>query len=271
MIEGYFDQIYYRFSKGVNTPLANVFAIHGLGGHSMWFDNAATLFNKDNINFFAFDLPGFGQSKYAKGTIDSYKIWIDVSKEILQRFLIHFEIKAPVFILGHSMGALIAVLLARTVKTHGWIISVPSFEGHPKTWPLIDFVLPVLLKSLFKPKENIILPFGPELITKNKETQLKIKTDPLRVTNVAAQVYMHVYFLTLAAKHSIKLLQEPVLMLMAAKDMVCSTPAMEKYFNEIESNDKCKKVYTNAFHDLFIEDELPQIVNDITEWIKQKV
>lgn len=269
--EGYFDKVYYRFSGVENsTAFANVFAIHGLGGHSMWFDNAAVLFNKNNINFFAFDLPGFGQSKYTRGTVDSYKIWIDISKEILQKFLIHFEIKAPVFILGHSMGALIAIVLAKLVKAHGWIISVPSFEGHPQSWPLTSFIVPVLSKALFNPKESITLPFGPELITKNKETQLKIKKDPLRVVNVTAQVYMHVYFLALAAKRSVKLLEESVLMLMAGNDMVCSNSAMDEYFNEIRSKDKVKKVYENSYHDLFIEDEIIQIVDDISEWIKNR-
>jgi len=271
MIEGYFDQIYYRFSKEGNNPLGNIFAIHGLGGHSMWFDNAATSFNKYNINFFAFDLPGFGQSKHIKGTIDSYKTWINVSKEILQKFLIHFEIKAPVFILGHSMGGLVAIELSKKVKANGWIISVPGFDGNPHSWPFVDFIIPVLIKSIFKQNENVMVPFGTELLSKNKETQLKVKKDPLRIINLSAKIYKELFFLTLIAKMSVKQFNEPVIFLQAGCDEVCSNSSMDKYFNEIKSHDKCKKVYTNAFHDLFIEDELPQIVVDIAHWIKDRV
>ena len=268
--EGFFDKVYYRFwqTDKENTAFANIFAIHGLGGHSFWFNNAANLFNKNNINFFSFDLQGFGESKYPKGTISSYKDWVSISKEILEKFLVNFNITVPVFILGHSMGALIAILLSKKVKSNGWILTVPGFEGYEQTWPLFDFTVPVFLKSLCRPTDNVSMPFGPELITKNKETQLQLKKDKLRVVNVNAEVFKEVYFLTLKSKALCKSFDEPVLMLQAGNDMVCSNSAMDKYFNDIRSKDKSKKTYTNVYHDLFIEDEVEQIVNDITEWIR---
>ena len=84
--EGYFDKVYYRFWQ-VDNAMANVFAIHGLGGHSFWFDSAGNQFNKNKINLFSFDLPGFGKSKYPKGEIPSYKDWIEVTRQVLEIFL----------------------------------------------------------------------------------------------------------------------------------------------------------------------------------------
>lgn len=274
MHEGYFDKIFYRFwqvEPSGNNILANIFAIHGLGGHSFWFDGAARLFNKQNINFFSFDLPGFGQSKYVRGEIDSYKTWVSVSRNILENFLINFNINKPVFVLGHSMGALIAILLSKNVKANGWILSVPAFEGNPKTWPPFNFVIPTIIKALFNSKEEVSLPYGPEIITKNKEMQRRLKQDPLRVINVNARMYKHVLFLTLAAKKIITFDGKPVLMLTAGQDVVCSNTVMDKYFEQIAEADKSKKIYTNAFHDLFIEEELNQIVDDIHEWVKNKI
>ena len=268
--EGYFDKIYYRFWQGEEV-FANVFAIHGLGGHCVWFDNAGQLFNKNKINLFSFDLPGFGQSKYPKGTIDSYKTWINTTRETLGKFLQTRNVTAPVFILGHSMGALIAIMLAKSVRASGWIISVPGFEGYDKTWPFKNFILPVLLKSIFKPQENVVVPFGPELLTKNKETQAGVKKDPLRVVNLTANVYKEVYLLTQSTKMSIDNVKGPVLLLQAGKDSICSNVAMDEYFNKITLSDKSKKVYENSFHDLFIGDELEQIVTDITGWIKDHI
>ncbi|MBI3590404.1 MAG: alpha/beta fold hydrolase [Candidatus Melainabacteria bacterium] len=269
--EGYLDKVYYRFWK-TNEPdnaTANVFAIHGLGGHSFWFENAGTLLNKNKINLFSFDLPGFGKSKFKLEEITSYNVWLNVTREVLENFLLTFQIKSPVFILGHSMGALLAVLLNKTVKANGWILSVPGFEGNDKTWPLNSFVLPVLFKAVFNPRENFAVPFGPELLTKNAEVQLKVKKDPLRVINLNASIFRHVYFLAQRTKRSANLLNGPVLMLMSGKDMICSNAATERFFDEITVSDKSKKIYTNSFHDLFIEDELEEIVDDITKWIKR--
>ena len=267
--QGYFDKVYYQFWKTDNAT-SNVFAIHGLGGHCLWFENAANTFNKNKINFFSFDLPGFGQSKYPKGVVSSYKEWIQVSKKTLEDFLLNFNIKEPVFILGHSMGSLIAVLLSKNVKAHGWILSVPGFEGYRKTWPLVDFVLPVLIRSTLRSKENVALPFGPELLTKNKQTQLLVKQDPLRVINIQTKTFLDVYSLALKAKRSSFFLEEPVLILQAGKDMVCSNSAMDAFFEKIKSIDKVKIMYENSYHDLFLEDEIHQIADDISEWIKKR-
>ena len=268
--EGFFDKVYYRFWQvEKSSAIANVFAIHGLGGHCMWFDNAARIFNENNINHFSFDLPGFGQSLFPRGEIGSYKEWITITRRVLETFLNEFQVSSPVFILGHSMGASIAVLLSKIVKTNGWIISVPGFEGHSDTWPLKDFIIPVLLKSVIKPKEEIIMPFGPELLTKNKDTQLKVKQDPLRVINPQSGLFMQVYLLSQMARRSYDLLSSPVFLLIAGKDTVCSNPAMEDFFEKIKISDKKMKTYTDSFHDLFIEDELNEIVSDISLWIKE--
>ena len=270
--EGYFDKVYYRFwHNNDNNTLANIVSIPGLGGHYLWFDNAANLFNKNNINHFSFDLPGFGQSKYEKGYIDSYKTWINITKEVIEKFLTQFNIKSPVFILGHSMGALIAIMISKSVKPHGWVLSVPGFEGNNKIFSLTKFVLPVLQKSIYKPSEPVVLPFGPELLTKNKETQLKVKQDKLRVINVSAQAFKEVYFLSINAQKTIKDLNAPVLMLEAGQDQVCSNTIMDKCFNEIKIVNKSKRVYTESLHDLFIEDNVNQVVDDISNWIVKLV
>ncbi len=271
--EGFFDKVYYRFwqIEKSSKSVANVFAIHGLGGHCVWFDNAARIFNENSINHFSFDLPGFGQSLFPRGEISSYKEWITVTRRVLETFLSEFEVNSPVFILGHSMGASIALLLSKNVKANGWIISVPGFEGHSETWPLKEFIIPALLKSVMKPKEEIIMPFGPELLTKNKDTQLKVKEDPLRVINPQAGLFMQVYLLSQIARRSYNLLSEPVFLLIAGKDKVCSNFAMEKFFEKIKSSDKKMKTYVDSFHDLFVEDELNEIVNDISLWIKERL
>ena len=162
-------------------------------------------------------------------------------------------------------------LLNEKVKANGWILSVPGFEGNSKTFPFFTFTVPVLCKALINSKENIVLPFGPELLTKNRETQLKVKKDSLRVINLRAEMLKQVYFLALKAKSSHNLINEPFLMLMAGKDMICSNEAMNVFFDEIKAQDKSKKNYTESFHDLFIEDEMPQIASDIADWVKLRV
>ena len=264
--DGFKENIYYRYFQA-NNAIANVFAIHGLGGHCLWFDQAAELFNKNNIGFFSFDLPGFGQSKYEKGYINSYNEWVSSSKDILWWFLNHIGANKPIFVLGHSMGALVALVLSLNVKTNGWILSVPGFKGTNECFHFLGFIFPMLVKTLINPRENIIVPFGPELLTKNKTTQLLLKKDPHRIINLNACVYFQVYLLSRKAISLCPKFAEPVLMLMAKEDKVCSSKTMKECFNQIKSHDKTKKEYENSYHDLFVEDGLDIVVNDITKWI----
>ena len=268
--DGFNKNIYYRYFQADNA-IANVFAIHGLGGHCMWFDKGAKLFNKNNISFFSFDLPGFGQSKFERGYIDSYNEWVSASKDILWWFLNNFGINKPVFVLGHSMGALVALVLSLNVKTNGWILPVPGFKGTDECFPFLGFVLPMLNKAFINPKGPITVPFGPELLTKNKETQLLLKKDPRRVINISARVYFQVFLLSKKAVSICSEFTEPLLMLIAGEDKICSNEAMQKCFNEIKSENKTKKEYENSYHDLFVEDVLETVVNDITKWIKKRI
>ena len=265
--DGYLNNIYYRYWKTDKKEIANIFSIHGLGGHCIWFDNAAGLFNQKGISYFSFDLPGFGQSKYKKGTIDSYDTWVSVTKETIENFLVTLSVNSPVFILGHSLGALIAILLSENVKANGWILSVPGFEGKKELWPFFKVVLPILTKAVITPDENIALPFGPELLTKNKETQIKIKKDPYRIINPSAALLMQVYLLSNKTKKINTLPKDPTLVLVASEDKICSNTATEDYFEKLINPNKCMKAYTNFFHDLFVEDDLSVLVDDISAWI----
>ena len=80
---------------------------------------------------------------------------------------------------------------------------------------------------------------------------------------------MQVYLLSQMARRSYDLLSSPVFLLIAGKDTVCLNPAMEDFFEKIKISDKKMKTYTDSFHDLFIEDELNEIVSDISLWIKE--
>jgi len=41
-------------------------------------------------------------------------------------------------------------------------------------------------------------------------------------------------------------------------------------FKKREHEDKSKKIYTNCLHDLFVEDELVEVVEDIAQWVKKR-
>lgn len=267
--DGFIEKIYYRYWS-VSDPVACIFAIHGFGGHSIWFDNAAKHFNENKINFFSFDLPGFGQSKYERGYTPSYKFWIESSFHILKSLKHELGFTKPVFILGHSMGALISILLSLKIKPEGLILTVPGFEGAKSCWPS-SLVLSIMINSIVNPKKEILVPFGPDILTRNREKQLEMKGDPYRVIKPQAKSFFELKLLGIKAQSELPKLKTPLLLIKAGNDLVCSNTAMDSVYEKFKMPDKNISVYEGLYHDIFMEDEINSIVNDISSWVKNRL
>lgn len=263
---GFIDKYYYRFWKNGSLPNANVFAIHGFGGHSIWFDKAGELFNKHNINFFSFDLPGFGQSNFTRGNIDSYNEWLRAVEDLYKNFSSNLSNDKPTFILGHSMGALLATIISSRLNPPGTILTVPGFEGAGDSWTP-GLIAKILFSSIFLPNKEIFVPFGPDKLTKNKDIIRDLKRDELRVISPRAKMFLQLKLLGFKAKKACKDLSCKTLMIQAKEDLVCSNDAMDIAFENITAVDKEKKLYEDLYHDIFLENELPKIVDDIAYWI----
>ncbi len=81
---------------------------HGHGEHSGRYGNVVNWFVPHGYAVYAFDLRGHGRSPGPRGHIDRW----DVLREDLKAFLMLVQGQAlgqPVFLIGHSMGGLIAL------------------------------------------------------------------------------------------------------------------------------------------------------------------
>jgi cis-3-alkyl-4-acyloxetan-2-one decarboxylase len=94
------------YDSGGDGPV--VIFLHGLASDSSTWDNALEL-EKSGKRLIAFDLLGFGRSPKPEDIDYNLK---DHSKSVINT-LKHHSIHTPVAIVGHSMGALIAVEVAR--------------------------------------------------------------------------------------------------------------------------------------------------------------
>lgn len=141
MLKGFFDRFWhkklhrpYKLSKGINQgngPI--VVLLHGIGSSSdVWIPLKEQL-QAQNIRLIAFDLLGFGMSSkpdWSEYTVD------DHARSVIYSITALKNRNSPVVLVGHSMGALIAVRVARlrpdTVK-HLILYEIPIYKGLPET------------------------------------------------------------------------------------------------------------------------------------------
>lgn len=251
-----------------------VLAIHGLGGHSGWFARLAEELKRNGIEFYAYDLPGFGKnhnldhdhhSPYIKGHIDSYQEWIDFTQRKYQ------ELKAAnpgasITILGHSLGALIAVNLTQIASGDKLILSVPGFKGASTTFDLrfmISTARKIIIDKLLFDRDVYV-----EMPVSEKAKLTPAMTDPLRVGNVTQTLLFEIVKMRSLTKKNISKLTAPVLFIQMEGDKVVDNATQNQYFEMITSVNKAFKAYSGADHDWIWSDIVSPIAADIVEWIK---
>lgn len=113
-----------------NEPKAHVLLIHGYGEHANRYQHVAAHFSQHNLNLFAVDLTGHGQSSGKRGDIQSYDDYLDDVERLLDRVAKQNEADLPIMIYGHSMGGgiVLSYLLKRdtskikaAIATSSWI------------------------------------------------------------------------------------------------------------------------------------------------------
>jgi acylglycerol lipase len=249
-----------------------ILAVHGLGGHSGWFDNLKTELKKFDIDFYAYDLPGFGQnhalgqppSHFTKGHVDSFHEWLDFVNNKYQELIAKYP-DHKISILGHSLGA---VLVSNLIIRPGdsLILSVPGYKGSAKTFNP-NFVISTLFKYLVD-KCLFARDVYVEMPVSEKMQDTPAMKDPLRVSSVTQTLLFEILQLGNFTKSNLKNISAPVLLVQIKDDQVVDNETQNQYFEKIASSNKSIKIFSGADHDWIWYPIREEIAFAIAIWLK---
>lgn len=111
-----------------SSPRAAALLVHGLGEHSGRYDHVGAGLAEAGIHLLAFDLRGHGGSGGPRGDVEAFSLYLDDVKRMEE--VLAEEAGAatlPSFLLGHSLGGLIALgrLRAPPFPYSGAVLSAP--------------------------------------------------------------------------------------------------------------------------------------------------
>ncbi len=236
--------------------------VHGLGGHSGWFEALARRLKIKHIFGLALDLRGFGKRK---NEIDiNMNNWLgDIEKA--SKYLHSIMDNKPVFLVGNSMGALLALRACQSIKPSGLALLSPGFAGSPKVFPL-SYQIVELFKALIEPNTEIVLPYGTELITKNEQVKFWLDNDQDRRRAVPGKMFLDLFLLTQFLQMKKINLECPFFLITAGKDGIVDNRVSELVFRRINSTNKKKTIMPNAMHDLTLDLAIDQVANLLIDW-----
>lgn len=272
--EGYFKgyketQIFFQTWEATNPELQIVIT-HGHGEHSECYHRLINFFNKQKINFIAWDLRGHGKSEGKRGYVDSFNDYIYDFEIFINHINELNSDNLPTLYLAHSMGALIQ---------NKYLISNPDFTPSAQVLsaPLFGFSLPVpsikdkasrLLHFLY-PQFTMWNEITHDMLTRDAEVIKEFEKDHLRHDLISSGIYLGmVENFELINKMAAKI-KTPTLIQISENDPVVSTPAAKEFYKKIGSTEKRILLYgEGARHEMYNDVHRLEVFKDLKKYLE---
>lgn len=241
---------------------ASLLIVHGLGEHSGRYEKTGRLLAGAGIGVFGFDLPGHGASGGRRADLSAWSAYLDQVADNLGRAR---EEGAPVVLLGHSLGGLIAVSYTRSrhIQPDLAVLSAPALGAAVPAWkrraaPILGRLAPGL------PVPNRIRPRD---LSRDPAVGEAYRADPLVTTRTRARLGAMI----LEQMETFRLSQDdyatPTLLLHGGDDAVVP-PAATARLGESRSVER--RVYPGLRHEIFNEPEGPRVAEEMIAWIRER-
>lgn len=246
-------------------PKAHVLLVHGYAEHAGRYNHFAHYLNTQGISVTSYDQRGYGKSDGLEGYIDRFSKYISDLKEI------RAQIKEPVFLMGHSMGGLIATRYIESngrEQIKGLISSSALLELDPKLSPLLQALAPIL-GFLFPKLQTEKL--DKTYITRDPKELEKYMSDPLiYLGGTRARTGAEMLKAVKEVRLGFGKIDLPLLALHGGSDKLTLPGGTKKLHADATSADKTLKIYPELYHELLNEPEKEMVMSDIANWILER-
>eukprot|EP00004_Rigifila_ramosa_P023056 TRINITY_DN6414_c0_g3_i1.p1 TRINITY_DN6414_c0_g3~~TRINITY_DN6414_c0_g3_i1.p1 ORF type:complete len:361 (-),score=66.48 TRINITY_DN6414_c0_g3_i1:32-1024(-) len=252
------------------NPRALVLLLHGLGEHSARYGHLATELNKNGFSMFALDHKGHGKSSGARALIESVDEYVDDVIELADWIVSRFPNK-KIFLMGHSMGGLIAAHTALRDQTRwtGVILSAPALAPAPEVAkPHLVFVAQQLASlSPSLPIDSL----DPSQLSRDSEVVRQYTQDPLVSHSPVRAGQANALLISMQSiQREMKNIKFPFLVLQGQADTIVSPLGAQMLYEQSESQDKTTKSYPALKHEILNEPEKSVVIDDIIQWISAR-
>jgi len=237
--------------------------VHGLGAHSGWYEALGRRLKVRGIFSLAYDQVGFG--KRSGEVLMMKQQWLDDLKEAYE-YLRNTVGDKPIFIIGNSMGALVALRSMGLTNPSGLVMFSPGFDGHPDTFTLA-YKAKTLLTALLKPDTPVKLPYTTDQITREPMVRGWLNNDADSSLILPARTLLELLKLTEETKNTGKKLPSPVFMFTAGQEKIVNNVVSEAIFARMVAPRKQKHHFPEAWHDLMFDPVLDELVDILAAWM----
>jgi alpha-beta hydrolase superfamily lysophospholipase len=253
-----------------DQPCAHLVIVHGLGEHSGRYQNYVDYFVPRGYTLHGADLRGHGRSGGKRGHVDRFAQYItDLDRRVAN--VRSADPAAPVFVLGHSLGSLIALKYGL---------------DHPAGLSGIIVTGTALRDALAMPKwkrrlAGVLSGIAPSLKTANGVLTKCLSQDPAVIAAHKADPLMHGWgtprLATEVEAIRVELYrragewQVSLLMLHGGADLICLPAGAQAFARSVRPALVEYREYDGLFHEIHNEGERAPVFQDIEAWLAARL
>lgn len=260
--------IFRRSWRPTEPARAAVVIVHGFNAHSGYYQWAAERLVAAGLAVHALDLRGRGRSDGERFYVERFADYVeDVAK--LVAIVKAREPGAPIFMLGHSAGGVVACTYA---LDHQAELAGLICESFAHQVPAPSFVLAVLKGLSHVAPHAHVLKLKNEDFSRDGKHVDEMNNDPLIAHEVQpTQTVAEMVRADERLKRELAQLRLPVLILHGTADKATRPAGSKRFYELASSTDKTLKLYDGHYHDLLADLGKETVMADIISWIDARV
>lgn len=241
--------------------------IHGFNSHSGYFAWAAEQFAANGFAAYALDHRGRGKSEGERFYVEQFSDWLgDVDK--LAAIARSENPGVPVYMLGHSVGGVIA---SSYVFQHQQEIAGLICESFA-----FDVGLPHLVQLALEGASHVV-PHLPvyslknEIFSRDPKVVAEMNNDPLIANEKQpAETASEVLKAAARLKENMPNFNVPVFIIHGTDDKATRPEGSRYFYDNVGSEDKTLKLYEDGYHDLLNDLDKEIVMADILAWVNER-
>ena len=260
-------ELYCQSWRGGEETRAILAIVHGFGEHSGRYANVVNHLTPQGYAVYGFDLRGHGRSPGQRGHINSWDEYREDARAFLQ-MASQREPNQPVFMLGHSMGALIALdfLLHDPAGLRGAIISGAPLEPVGVAKPILVILARVL--SRVWPRFSLPLGLDPKGISRDTEVVKAYQADPMVHGKTTVRWGTEILQTIEWVKAHAAAVSIPIILIHGGSDPLNSPDGTRNFFQKVTFPDKEMKIYPESYHEAHNDLDYGLVIKDMVQWLE---
>jgi alpha-beta hydrolase superfamily lysophospholipase len=265
-------QLFYRKYATENSK-AGILLSHGLSEHTGRYAHFVEHFQKQGFSLWMADHRGHGRSQGPRGHVLHFDQYIMDLRQMAELAREELGPDKKLFLVGHSMGGLIAANFAIKFGNliDGVVTSSPALGMTVK--------VPIWKETLGKVMSNIYPSLSMEndlpldKVSHDPEVVRDRSNDPLTHSKVSARWFTEFVAAMEETQNGASQIDIPVLMQIAGDDYFVNAKSSREFFDKLTTDPKEFHLYDGLYHEIYHEsaDDRAKVMADLDVWFKERL